>query len=68
MKREIPMKRPKRKENHLHMITWNGTRYESINIPDYLADDYVREFDLTFVPKTIELKEWVSKKTRKQVI
>ena len=64
MKREIPMKRPKRKKNHLHMMTWNGTRYESINIPGYLADDYIREFDLTHVPNTSELKEWVSKKQR----
>jgi hypothetical protein len=65
MKREIPMKRPKRKDNHLHMMTWNGVCYESINMPNYLADDYIREFDLMFVPETIELKEWVSKKIRK---
>jgi hypothetical protein len=39
------------------MVTWDGTRYESINMPDYLADDYVREFDLAHTPKTIELKE-----------
>jgi hypothetical protein len=65
MKRETPMKRPKRKEKHLHMVTWDGTRYESINMPDYLADDYVREFDLAHTPKTIELKEWIDKKTRK---
>jgi hypothetical protein len=65
MKRETPIKRPKRKEKHLHMVTWNGTRYESINMPNYLADDYVREFELAYVPKTIELKEWIDKKTRK---
>jgi hypothetical protein len=34
-------------------------------MPNYLADDYVREFDLTFVPETIELKEWINKKIRK---
>jgi hypothetical protein len=65
MKRETPMKRPKRKENHLHMVTWNGTRYESINMPNYLADDYVREFDLAHTPSTSELKQWIDKKTRK---
>jgi hypothetical protein len=65
MKRETPIKRPKRKEKHLHMVTWNGTRYESINMPNYLADDYVREFELAYVPKTIELKEWIDKKSRK---
>jgi hypothetical protein len=65
MKRETPIKRPKRKENHLHMMTWNGIRYESINMPNYLADDYVREFNLSYVPLTVELKEWVSKKIRK---
>jgi hypothetical protein len=64
MKRETPMKRPKRKQKHLHMITWNGIRYESINIPNYLADDYVREFNLLHVPNTSELKEWVNKKRR----
>lgn len=65
MKRENPIKRPKRKENHLRMIAWNGVRYESINMPNYLADDYVREFNLLYVPSTIELKEWIDKKTRK---
>lgn len=65
MKRETPMKRPKRKENHLHMVTWNGTRYESINMPNYLADDYVREFDLAHTPNTLELKQWIDKKSRK---
>ena len=65
MKRETPMKRPKRKEKHLHMVTWDGTRYESINMPNYLADDYVREFDLVHTPETIELKEWINKKIRK---
>jgi len=65
MKRETPIKRPKRKENHLHMMTWNGIRYESINMPDYLADDYVREFNLSYVPLTVELKEWIDKKIKK---
>jgi hypothetical protein len=65
MKRETPIKRPKRKENHLHMMTWNGIRYESINMPNYLADDYVREFNLSYVPLTVELKEWINKKIKK---
>jgi hypothetical protein len=65
MKRETPIKRPKRKENHLRMMTWNGVRYESINMPDYLADDYVREFNLSYVPLTVELKEWIDKKIKK---
>jgi hypothetical protein len=65
MKREIPMKRPKRKNKHLRMMTWDGTRYESINMPDYLADDYVREFNLSYVPLTVELKEWIDKKIKK---
>jgi hypothetical protein len=47
------------------MVTWDGTRYESINMPNYLADDYVREFDLVHTPETIELKEWINKKIRK---
>jgi hypothetical protein len=65
MKRETPIKRPKRKENHLRMMTWNGVRYESINMPDYLADDYIREFNLLYVPLTVELKEWIDKKIKK---
>jgi hypothetical protein len=65
MKRETPIKRPNRKENHLHMMTWNGIRYESINMPNYLADDYVREFNLSYVPLTVELKEWINKKIKK---
>ena len=62
MKRETPLKRPKRKHNHLHMITWNGTSCESINMPAYLADDFVREFVLTVPPGTDELKTWLNKK------
>ena len=65
MKREIPIKRPKRKKNHLHMMTWNGKNYQSINMPSYLADDYVREFVLTQVPDTQELESWIEKKIKK---
>jgi hypothetical protein len=62
MKRETPLKRPKRKHNHLHLMTWNGTSYESVNMPAYLADDFVREFVLTVPPGTNELKTWLNKK------
>jgi hypothetical protein len=62
MKREIPIKRPKRKKNYLHMNTWNGTSYEVINMPNYLADDFIREFVVTVVPGTDELKTWLNKK------
>ena len=65
MKRATPIKRLKRKKNHLHMMTWNGSSYQSINMPDYLADDYVREFVLTEVPGTQELESWITKKTVK---
>ncbi len=65
MKKAKPIKRSKRKKNHLHMITWNGASYQSINMPDNLADDYVREFVLTEVPGTEELESWIEKKTRK---
>ena len=34
-------------------------------MPDYLADDYVREFVLTEVPGTQELESWIEKKTKK---
>lgn len=62
MKREISIKRPKRKKNYLHMNTWNGTSYEVINMPNYLADDFIREFVVTVVPGTDELKTWLNKK------
>jgi len=62
MKREIPIKRPKRKKNYLRMNTWNGTSYEVINMPNYLADDFIREFVVTVVPGTNELKTWLNKK------
>ena len=65
MKRATPIKRQKRKKNHLHMMTWNGSSYQSINMPSYLADDYVREFVLTEVPGTQELESWITKKTVK---
>jgi hypothetical protein len=65
MKRQPSIKRPKRKKNHLHMMTWDGVNYQSINMPDYLADDYVREFVLTEVPGTQELESWIEKKTKK---
>lgn len=65
MKRATPIKRPKRKKNHLRMMTWNGSSYQPINMPDYLADDYVREFVLTEVPGTQELESWITKKTVK---
>jgi len=65
MKKAKPIKRPKRKNKHLHMMTWNGVSYQPINMPDYLADDYVREFVLTEVPGTEELQSWIEKKTRK---
>lgn len=62
MKREIPIKRAKRNKNYLHMYTWNGTSYEVINMPNYLADDFIREFVVTIVPGTDELKTWLNKK------
>jgi len=65
MKREIPIKRLKRKKNYLHMNTWNGTSYEVINMPNYLADDFIREFVVTVVPGTDELKTWLDKKITK---
>lgn len=65
MKREKPIKRPKRKSNHLSMVTWNFKNYEIVHMPDYLADDFVREFYLMRVPTTQELNLWIEKKTRK---
>ena len=44
------------------MNTWNGTSYEVINMPNYLADDFIREFVVTVVPGTDELKTWLNKK------
>lgn len=65
MKRETPLKRPKRKKDHLNMITWNQITYEAVNMPAYLADEYVRYFDLTKVPTTSELQFWISQRDRK---
>ena len=65
MKRETPLKRPKRKKDHLNMITWNQLTYEAVNMPAYLADEYVRYFDLTKVPTTSELQFWISQRDRK---
>ena len=62
MKREIPIKRAKRKKNYIRMNTWNGTSYEVINMPNYLADDFIREFVVTVLPGTDELKTWLNKK------
>ena len=65
MKREKPLKRPKRKKDHLVMVTWNDVTYESVNMPAYLADEYVRYFDLTKVPTTSELRLWIEQHKRK---
>lgn len=65
MKKATPIKRPKRKKNHLRMITWNGSSYQAMNMPHYLADDYIREFVLTEVPGIQELESWITKKTVK---
>jgi hypothetical protein len=65
MKRETTLKRPKRKKDHLNMVTWNQSNYESIQMPSYLADEYVRHFDLTQVPTTSELKHWIEQRDRK---
>ena len=62
MKRETPLKRPKRKKDHLNMVTWNLKNYESVQMPAYLADDFVREFNITVPPGTDELKSWLNKK------
>jgi hypothetical protein len=65
MKRETPLRRPKRKKDHLNMVTWNLLTYESVQLPAYLADEYVRHFNLTKVPTTSELKLWISQRKRK---
>jgi len=65
MKREKTLKRPKRKKDHLNIVTWNLLTYESVQMPAYLADEYVRTFDLTKVPNTSELQFWISQRDRK---
>jgi len=47
------------------MVTWNLLTYESVQMPAYLADEYVRTFDLTKVPNTSELQFWISQRDRK---
>ena len=65
MKKAHLLKRPKRKKDHLNMVTWNLLTYESVQMPAYLADEYVRTFDLTKVPNTSELQFWISQRDRK---
>ena len=65
MKKANQEKRPKRKASHLNMVTWNHLTYESVQMPAYLADEYIRYFDLTKVPTTSELKFWISQRDRK---
>ena len=36
--------------------------FQPVNLPNFLADDYIREFVLTEVPETQELKNWIEKK------
>ena len=62
MKKQIPTKRHKRKKNHLVLITKNEMGFQPVNLPNFLADDYIREFVLTEVPETQELKNWIEKK------
>jgi hypothetical protein len=62
MKKLTPIKRHKRKKNHLVLITKNETGFQPVNLPNFLADDYIREFVLTEVPETQELKNWIEKK------
>lgn len=62
MKKLIPTKRHKRKKNHLVLITKNEMGFQPVNLPNFLADDYIREFVLTEVPETQELKNWIEKK------
>ena len=62
MKKLIPAKRHKRKKNHLVLITKNEMGFQPVNLPNFLADDYIREFVLTEVPETQELKNWIEKK------
>ena len=52
MKKLIPTKRHKRKKNHLVLITKNEMGFQPVNLPNFLADDYIREFVLTEVPET----------------
>ena len=59
MKKLIPAKRHKRKKNHLVLITKNEMGFQPVNLPNFLADDYIREFVLTEVPETQELKNWI---------
>ena len=68
MKKEKPIKRFKCKRKHIPMVTWNLKSYETVHMPDYLADDYIREFNLMRVPTTSELQFWIEKKTRKRVV
>lgn len=65
MKRKTILKRPKRKRDHLNMITRNQSTYQAVQMPAFLADDYVRHFDLTQVPTTSELIEWIIIRDRK---
>ena len=65
MKKEKPIKRFKRRKNYIPMVTQNLESYETIHMPDYLADDYAREFDLMVLPTTSELQLWIDQKTRK---
>jgi hypothetical protein len=62
MKKLTPIKRHKRKKNHLVLITKNEMGFQPVNLPNFLADDYIREFVLTEVPETQELKNWIEKK------
>jgi hypothetical protein len=62
MKKLTPIKRHKRKKNHLVLITKNQMGFQPVNLPNFLADDYIREFVLTEVPETQELKNWIEKK------
>jgi len=62
MKKLTPIKRHKRKKNHLVLITKNQMGSQPVNLPNFLADDYIREFVLTEVPETQELKNWIEKK------
>ena len=50
------------------MVTWNLKSYETVHMPDYLSDDYIREFNLMRVPTTSELQFWIEQKTRKRVV
>ena len=62
MKKLTPIKRHKRKKNHLVLITKNQMGFQPVNLPNFLADDYIREFVLTEVPETQELKNCIEKK------